>query len=283
VVSIKFVLTAALGALLTLSSVALADPKVSVTPKLARPGDAVLVTVTGSKELPKGEALGAPLLFWKAKGSYQSLFAVPLDVSPKSIEVTVENARRPGTVKVSPVTFSESKVAVEEEMANPPKHERDRIDADNRAILDAIAKSKGEPPLFTKPFRRPSGAVSSTFGEWRTFNDGHRSQHLGLDRAAKEGTKVKATNAGTVVLVHDGFLTGNLVVISHGAGIASAYYHLSKTTVAVGDTVVQGAEIGLAGATGRTTGPHLHVSIRVPGGFVDPARFFSLKLIPATK
>ncbi|MDB4964119.1 MAG: Peptidase [Myxococcales bacterium] len=278
-------MTAALGALLTLSSAAIADPKVSVTPKLARPGDAVLVTVTGSKEPPKGEALGSQLQFWKAKAkdSYQAVFAVPLDVSPKAITVTVENAKLPGTVKVSPVTFPEAKVVVEEEMANPPKAERDRIDADNKAILDALATAKGEPPQFTRSFQRPSGAISSTFGEWRTFNDGHRSQHLGLDLAAKEGAKIKAVNAGTVALVHDGFLTGNLVVISHGAGLASAYYHLSKTSVAVGDKVVQGAEIGLAGKTGRTTGAHLHVSVRVPGGFVDPARFFALKLLPATK
>jgi len=83
-----------------------------------------------------------------------------------------------------------------------------------------------------------------------------------------------------VVLVRDGFLTGNLVAIAHGAGIASAYYHLSKTSVAEGDKVERGAEIGLAGATGRTTGPHLHLSVRVPGGFVDPATFLRLKLMP---
>ena len=72
-----------------------------------------------------------------------------------------------------------------------------------------------------------------------------------------------------------------MVVVAHGAGIATVYMHLDKASVAQGDVVEQGAEIGLSGATGRTTGPHLHVAVRVPGGFVDPQRFVRLKLSPA--
>jgi murein DD-endopeptidase MepM/ murein hydrolase activator NlpD len=168
-------------------------------------------------------------------------------------------------------------VIVEDEMANPPKADRDRIDADNHAILVALAKDEGE-PRFTRPFKRPPGEVNSTFGEWRTFNDGHRSQHLGLDLFAREGSKVHAINAGLVTLVRDTFLAGNVVVVTHGAGIASAYYHLSKASVAEGDVLAAGAEVGLAGHTGRTTGPHLHLSVRVPGGFVDPAEFLKLDI-----
>jgi murein DD-endopeptidase MepM/ murein hydrolase activator NlpD len=62
--------------------------------------------------------------------------------------------------------------------------------------------------------------------------------------------------------------------------MATAYYHLSKTTVAEGDVITQGTEIGLAGHTGRTTGPHLHISVRVPGGWVDPVTFFKLPISP---
>ena len=146
--------------------------------------------------------------------------------------------------------------------------------------MRAAARARGE-PQFVRPFRRPPGEVTSRFGTWRTFNDGHRSQHLGLDLFAREGTRVRAINAGTVVLVRDCFLAGNVVVVAHGAGIASAYYHLSQISVAEGDTVAPGDEIGRAGHTGRTTGPHLHLSIHVPGGMVSPAAFFQLKLAPA--
>ena len=212
----------ALLAVLALASTAAADIRVTVSPKVARPGDAVLVTVTGTDFQPKGDAGGGALKFFRAKGGFQAVFAVPLDAKPEDLSVEIESAINPAKVKVKAVTFPEAKVIVEEEMANPPKADRDRIDADNKAILDSVAKATGE-PMFSKAFIRPAGKVTSTFGEWRTFNDGHRSQHLGLDVHRTEGAKVTAINSGTVVLVREGFLTGNLVVIAHGAGISSAY------------------------------------------------------------
>ena len=266
-------------AVLALVSTASADPRVTVTPKVARPGDAVLVTVTGAKAMPKGEAGGSALKFFAARRGYQAVFAIGLDAKPEPISVAIDGAAKPALVKVKAVTFPETNVIVEEEMANPPKPERDRIDADNKAILDSVAATGA--PQFVKPFLRPAGKVTSIFGEWRTFNDGHKSQHLGFDVTGREGAKIAAINAGTVVLVRDGFLTGNSVVIAHGGGIASAYYHLSKALVAEGDVVARGATIGLVGSTGRATGPHLHLSVRVPGGFVDPATFLRLKLTPA--
>jgi murein DD-endopeptidase MepM/ murein hydrolase activator NlpD len=252
----------------------------TVSPTIVHPGDAVLVTVTGGHELPRGTANGAPLQFFASRAAYQAVFAVPLDASASEIAIEVDSVARPRTVQVRAMTFPETSVVVEDELANPPKPDRDRIDADNAAILRAADMAKGE-PQFTRPFRRPPGEVTSAFGEWRTFNDGHRSQHLGLDLFAREGSRVRAINAGTVVLVRECFLAGNVVVVAHGGGIASAYFHLSKVSVAEGDSVAPGDELGLAGHTGRTTGPHLHVSIHVPGGMVDPAGFFKLGLAPA--
>ena len=265
-------------ALFAFVSTATADPRITVTPKVARPGDAVLVTVSGTPGPPTGDAGGTALKFFATRRGFQAVFAIRLDAKPETLSVEIDGAVKPATVKVVAVTFPETSVVVEEEMANPPKPERDRIDADNKAILDVV--SDPGPPQFTKPFLRPRGKVTSTFGEWRTFNDGHRSQHLGFDIGARDGAKILAINAGTVVLVRDGFLTGQSVVIAHGGGIASAYYHLSQTLVAEGDKVKRGATIGRVGSTGRVTGPHLHVSVRVPGGFVDPATFLRLKLTP---
>ncbi|CAN5795969.1 M23 family metallopeptidase [soil metagenome] len=267
------------GLVISLCGLASAETKVTLSSTIAKPGDAVLVTVTGSKAAPKGTANGKPIAFFPSKGGFQGLFAIPLDAKPEPISFEIESAKKPLTVKVKDTVWPEASVIVEDEMANPPKADRDRIDADNKAIIDATLKDKGE-LQFTKPFRRPPGAVTSVFGEWRTFNDGHRSQHLGVDFGAKEGAKVNAINAGTVTLVRETFLAGNIVVVSHGAGIASAYYHLSKVSVAEGDVVALGTELGLAGHTGRATGPHLHLSVRVPGGFVDPAAFIKLKLAP---
>jgi murein DD-endopeptidase MepM/ murein hydrolase activator NlpD len=266
------------------SSVAFAETKVTVSPTSARPGEAVLVTVTGASELPKGDAGGTKLQFFRARDDrYQAVFAVPLAAKNEAVSVEIESAKQPASVAVRTVTFPDAKVTVEDELANPPAAERTRIDEDNKAILAAMAKSDGMEPAFAAAFRRPPGAVTSMFGEWRTFNDGHRSQHLGMDVLAKEGARVNAASAGTVTLVRDTFLAGNVVVVAHGGGIATAYFHLSATTVAEGDVIAAGAEVGKAGKTGRATGPHLHISTRVPGGMVDPASVFRLKLAPAAK
>jgi murein DD-endopeptidase MepM/ murein hydrolase activator NlpD len=272
----------ALACVLVLASnVALAEPTVSVQPKTAKPGDAVLVTVTGAKHLPKGTAGDRPLHFFRAKAGYQALVAIPIDAVERPIAVKVDDAKRK-LVQIRSFDFPETNVIVEEEYANPPPAERDRIDQDNRAMVEAMAKHSGGDPQFTRAFRRPRGEVTSRFGEWRTFNDGHKSQHLGMDVFAREGTKVHAINAGTVTLIRDTFLAGNVVVVAHGGGIASAYFHLSEINVAEGDVVQPGDVVGLAGQTGRTTGPHLHLSVHVPGGFVDPATFFRLRISPAT-
>jgi murein DD-endopeptidase MepM/ murein hydrolase activator NlpD len=263
------------------SNVALAEPKVSVQPKTAKPGDAVLVVVTGAKRVPRGTAGGKPLQFFRARTGYQALFAVPIDAVARPIAIDIDDARRK-LVQIRSVDFPDTDVIVEDEYANPPPAERDRIADDNKAMLAAMAKRNDDDPQFTRAFRRPRGEVTSRFGEWRTFNDGHRSQHLGMDVFAREGAKVRSVNAGMVTLIRDTFLAGNVVIVSHGAGIASVYFHLSEINVAEGDVVQAGDIVGLAGDTGRTTGPHLHLGIRVPGGFVDPATFFRLQISPAT-
>ena len=114
----------------------------------------------------------------------------------------------------------------------------------------------------------------------RIFNGVLRSHHLGLDLAARQGAPIKVANDGVVVLVRDCFLAGNVVVVSHGAGIASSYFHLSETRVKEGDPVERGAVIGRTGSSGRATGPHVHVSIWALNDFVDPATFFRLGFVP---
>lgn len=271
-----------LGTLCALAVSAAAAPRVTIQPKVVHRGDPVLVTVAGERgdDTPTGTAGGAPLQFWKTRaGTYQALVAVPLDTAADEITVAVRGANEV-VLPLRAKNFAETDIIVEDELANPEAPQRAQIDADNKAIIEAV-RTKAE-PQWSKPFKRPPGEVTSTFGEWRTFNDGHKSQHLGLDLFAREASPVRAVNAGTVTLVRDTFLAGTVIVISHGGGVGTAYYHLSSTDVAEGDVVARGALIGRAGHTGRATGPHLHISVRVPGGFVDPAGFFKLPIgVPA--
>jgi murein DD-endopeptidase MepM/ murein hydrolase activator NlpD len=265
--------------LLAMTAMAAAEPSVRIEPKVVHRGDPVLVTVTGVDDAPSGSANGAALQFFRTKHGYQALVAVELHGDDKPLKIKVGEVER--DVTITPIVFAETDVIVEDELANPPPKERAQIDEDNKAMIAAMRSEGG--PQFTRAFVKPRGEITSPFGEWRTFNDGHRSQHLGMDVFAKEGSRVSAVNAGTVTLVQDTFLGGKVVVVEHGAGIASAYFHLSEATVAEGDTVTRGQQVGRAGHTGCTTGPHLHLAMRVPGGFVNPATFFKLRLQPASR
>jgi murein DD-endopeptidase MepM/ murein hydrolase activator NlpD len=106
------------------------------------------------------------------------------------------------------------------------------------------------------------GRLTTEFGETRYVNDFPTSyRHLGLDIAAPEGTEVKASNRGKVVLARSLILTGNTVMIDHGEGLFSVYHHLLKLSVKAGAVVERGQKIGEVGSTGFSTGPHLHFMI----------------------
>lgn len=124
--------------------------------------------------------------------------------------------------------------------------------------------------LFDRPFIRPLNSfVTSHYGKRRLFNNKKKSQHLGNDLRARTGVKIPAANRGKVVYTGNLFFSGNVVVIDHGMDIFTMYGHLSKILTTKGSIVNQGDIIGLAGATGRVSGPHLHWGVKVNGTWVD--------------
>ena len=103
------------------------------------------------------------------------------------------------------------------------------------------------------------GRISGYFGNQRVFNGTPKSPHNGTDIAAPEGTPIKASGSGKVILNGKNyFYTGNMVIIDHGQGLQTMYAHMKDSNVKVGDIVEKGDIIGTVGKTGRVTGPHLH-------------------------
>ncbi|MGD8686410.1 MAG: M23 family metallopeptidase, partial [Syntrophobacterales bacterium] len=114
------------------------------------------------------------------------------------------------------------------------------------------------------------GKLNTPFGLRRILNGEPRSPHSGVDLRAAEGEPIRAINHGKIVLVGEFYFHGKAVVIDHGWGLYSMYFHLSQLNVSKGDFVGKNAVIGLAGSTGRATGPHLHWGVRLRGARVDP-------------
>jgi murein DD-endopeptidase MepM/ murein hydrolase activator NlpD len=119
--------------------------------------------------------------------------------------------------------------------------------------------------------------LSEVFGVKRIMNEKKTSIHRGVDYRGKKGTPVRAINAGTVALNDDLFFGGLTLVVDHGMGLYSIYMHLSKFNVSAGDKVDKGKVVGFIGSSGRSTGPHLHMSVKLGGVSVNPESFFKLE------
>jgi murein DD-endopeptidase MepM/ murein hydrolase activator NlpD len=125
--------------------------------------------------------------------------------------------------------------------------------------------------LWSGPFVRPHGGpLSSTYGEGRSYNRGPVTDyHRGTDFVGDPGSPIVATAAGRVAFTGELKVRGNSVIVDHGAGIFTAYHHLSRIDVTDGQAVTKGQPLGGLGSTGLVTGPHLHWEVVVRGVEVD--------------
>jgi murein DD-endopeptidase MepM/ murein hydrolase activator NlpD len=248
-----------------------------LAPAVARPGDAVLVRVPlpPGAEPPTGALAARPLTFWRAGDEARALAALPLETPPGKVVLELAppggGAARPAaTLDVVEPGFPSKTLNVAPRFVSPPRSVKKRIEADRRAFAAAWDRPFS-PPLFTAPFAwpRPEQA-NGRFGDQRVFNGKKESVHYGVDLNAPRGAPVHAANDGVVVLARNAYLSGNSVVLWHGADVFTVYFHMDRIAVRVGAEVKQGDTLGVVGSTGRSTGPHLHWSAKVAGLYVDP-------------
>src|SRR4029077_14847314 len=168
------------------------------------------------------------------------------------------------------------RLTVDESFVNPPPSEQARIEQEAKLLNDVYHAPAAE-RLWTTPFVRPvAEAANSRFGTRSIFNGVPRNPHGGADFLSAGGTAIHAPNAGRVVVARPLYFSGNTVIIDHGLGLFSLLAHLSAFEVHEGDSVTAGQRLGLVGATGRVTGPHLHWAVRASGARVDPLSVLSL-------
>ncbi len=146
-----------------------------------------------------------------------------------------------------------------------------------QAELDVIFANDKTPRMWSGAFIIPvHGIITTPFGVHRFLNGEPRSPHTGIDIAGGAGTPVVATNNGVVCFEGNLFFGGDSILIDHGQGIYSMYFHLEKYTVRNGASVKKGQIIGYIGKTGRVTGPSLHFGVRIMDSKIDPELLFLL-------
>jgi hypothetical protein len=260
--------------------------EVAVTPSSARPGDVVLVRVAGAPRDLAGTIGSRGLRFFPVPGGMAALAGLDLDMEPGTLGWRLTRAGPggeavvlgTGSLEVRPVTFPTQSLTLPSAQVDLDARTLARVRAEQAELRQALESGAGE-RLWDGAFHVPvEGRPTGGFGLRRVINGQPRSPHTGFDWAAPRGTPVHAANAGRVALVAEHFFAGRLVVLDHGLGLFTLYFHLDETRVARGEPVLARQRLGSVGATGRATGPHLHLGVMLDGARVDPMSLLQLAL-----
>jgi len=251
-------------------------------------GGPVFFRVTTSQPLQslKGTWLGRDVVFDHGKGkTWFLLAAVSLETKPGTVPLTLEGTSESGTtasyrhnVVVGKAKYPVVKLTVSKQFTEPNPQQQATIKQDQEIKHKTFSQTSPEREWSGRFLAPVDAPVSDVFGTRRVFNGATKSVHQGLDYRVPPATAVNAINSGTVILAQPLYFEGNCVTIDHGQGLLSLYLHLSELKVKAGDKVERNQEIGLSGATGRATGPHLHIAVRWQGIYLDPAALLTLNL-----
>ncbi|MDX1387605.1 MAG: M23 family metallopeptidase [Acidobacteriota bacterium] len=271
--------------------------EIEIHARAVAPGEPVRIAVVSPAALSSldGTFLGEEVFFTRttdpavdggAPEIWSGWAMVGLDGQPGSAVVELRGRAADGReavgtrmLTVEGRDFPTEELSVSSKYVSPPPEVQERLAAERKKLARIYRTRTALPPAQSAFVRPVDGDPTSIFGTRRVFNGEPRSPHPGLDLRAAEGTPVKSSGAGRVVLAQDLYYSGNTVIIDHGGGLYTLYAHLSAIGVAEDDEVVPGQIVGESGATGRVTGPHLHWGAKIgnrpfdPRALLEPALF----------
>lgn len=233
-----------------------------------------------------GDWLGQKVEFFQSSDMKSWLALAGVDVAaspgPSTLKITIsmgpDTAAFDRDVEIHPAHYRTGSLTVQPKFVEPGPDEQKQIaaDADLKTKIFATSASK---PLWHGNFRVPvHSPPTDSFGTRRMFNGKLASIHKGMDFRAAKGAVVRASNSGVVILARPLYYEGNCVIIDHGLGLYTLSMHFSRIDVHEGQQVAAGDALGLSGATGRVTGPHLHWAVRWQGAYLDPGKLLRLDL-----
>jgi murein DD-endopeptidase MepM/ murein hydrolase activator NlpD len=207
---------------------------------------------------------------------------VEAPLGPSTLHITAHINGQPvdltQTVEIHAAHYRTGTLTVENKFVEPPPEVKKEIEEESK-LKAKVFSSSANVPLWQSGFRAPVPAeATDSFGTRRMFNGKLASIHKGADFHAGLGTPVHASNSGIIVLARPLYFEGNCVVIDHGLGLYTLSMHFSRIDVKEGQHVNTGDQLGLSGATGRVTGPHLHWAVRWQGAYLDPVKLLHLNL-----
>lgn len=252
-------------------------------------GDLHGLSVTAPEPLTRLEARfrGLSLPVRAEEGRYTVLLAVDLETAPGSYSLEFMAQGTSGSrysesvrITVADGRFPVQRLTLPKGMVDLDAKTLDRVRREQKAIA-GIWKKWQTGPYWWQAFVPPlegTPDVTSDFGLRRILNGQPRNPHSGVDFGASLGTPVRASNGGLVVYTGELFFNGKSVILHHGGGLFTMYFHLQEYRVESGQEVAKGEVLGWVGATGRATGPHLHWGANLRGVRFDPRGLLMLSL-----
>lgn len=258
-------------------------PTILVTPEKPIQGEPVMIVAQNSTidEIAQIIWNKRSLWFFNFKNQPTAIIALDLDAKtgPQKIVVRLENK-----TTIEKIFLVSEREKIKAPLGIPEKLGGDTPEAQTKLVTNLAKENTDINNVFSaskrfwsQPFRYPTSnpQITDTYGYLRQTGY-YNIPHKGSDFKAPVGTKVFAVNRGVVRLAKNYQIYGNTIAIDHGLGVVSYYMHLSKIDVETGALVGRGAPIGLSGETGYALNPHLHLSIKINGISIDPAKFIEL-------
>jgi len=258
------------------------QPEIMLEPNWLGPGDIAVITVKNLAGSPEGTFNGKKL-YWNpssvSPNTFKTIIGIDLFTVPGeyALDIAAGGDVIHRSIKVSKKKYPVRRLKLRKEMVELSPENEARVEREQKKMA-AVWPNVSERSWSGNFINPREGKIVSKFGVQTIINNVPKSPHTGVDVSARAGEEVRAPNNGVAVLIDQQFFTGNSIVLDHGQGIHTMFFHLSKILISPGQKVKKGDVIGLVGSTGRVTGPHLHWGVRIEDARVDPLELIHLNL-----
>jgi murein DD-endopeptidase MepM/ murein hydrolase activator NlpD len=255
------------------------QPEIILEPNTPGPGDIMTVTVKGADAPVEGKFGDKKIYFNPSKDSFKAVLGIDLFTEPGTynLDISINGTILSRAVTVIKKAYPVQKLTLPKEMVELSPENEARVEREQLKMAAIWPNETGR--VWDGDFINPrEGEIVTKFGVRRVINKIPKSPHSGVDVEAEEGEEVHAPNNGVAVLIDEQFYSGKSLILDHGQGIYTMFFHLSKILVTPGQQVKRGDVIALVGSTGRSTGAHLHWGVRMQGARVDPLELIRLRL-----